>query len=87
MARIKDWRNEIGRLDADEIDELIQSLNQIGSWPIFAREYGELRPIVTMLQARADFLTSIDNDTAKCLACSYRVEGICPLPGGSEVPE
>ncbi len=87
MARIKEWREEIERLDADEIDDLITSFNDLGSWPIFAREYGELSPIVTMLQARADFLASIDADTAKCLACSYRVEGICPLPGGSEVPE
>ena len=79
MALVKDWRKEIEKLDADEIHNLIESFNTLDAWPIMGREYGELRTIRDMLQRRADFLSEADDETAKCLACNYRVDGLCPL--------
>jgi predicted Zn-dependent protease len=97
MATIREWRIEIERLDADEINDLIESFNKLEAWAIFGREYGEVGQIVKMLKAREDFLAEQANEQqvikaaalakraqetleeAQCLACSYRVEGACPL--------
>ncbi len=79
MASIKEWRKAMEKLDADQIEVLLNSFDNIHNWPIMKHEYGELRTIIRMLKARAEALSKQDDDTAKCLACSYRVDGLCPL--------
>ncbi len=93
MALVRDWREQIEKLDADQINELIESIEKLDTWPIFSREYGEIRTIKDMLKARENFLMERAKEVsiaalakhnqatlyeAQCLACEYRVDGACP---------